>query len=70
MLLYSGDAGARAHGKIVYADGGKLASLAATLLEEGAARYSNWSARLLPVSAAAVATAAALQKKEAAAQVR
>lgn len=69
VLLYSGDTGARAYGEVVYADDGALASLAATLLAEGAARYSNWSARLLPTGAAAVATAAALQKKEAAAQV-
>jgi hypothetical protein len=69
IIPYGGDSGPRVYGELVYADDGKAASLAATLLEQGAARFSNWSARLLPVSATALVTAANLQKREIAAQV-
>lgn len=68
VLLHSGDSGARAVGELVYASSDGAASLAATLIAAGAAKFVDWSARLLPVNGAALAASAALRKAEVAAQ--
>lgn len=71
-VLHSSDTnGSRVYGELVYPEGNTAASLAATLLDGGMAKYVDWSARMLPVRPpAAVAAAAALKKAEMAAQVR
>lgn len=70
-ILHSADtSGGRVYGELVYPEGSTAASLAATLLEAGMAKYVDWSARMLPVRPpAAIAAAAALKKAEMASQV-
>lgn len=72
VILHSSDTnGSRVYGELVYPEGNTAASLAATLLDAGMAKYIDWSARMLPVRPpAAIAAAAALKKAEMAAQVR
>jgi endonuclease YncB( thermonuclease family) len=54
----------------VYVNGASPASLSATLLECGYARYVDWSAKQLPINESVLASAAALRKREMEAQSR